>query len=296
MANTVTSIVSVIPEAQEILRAGSRLLAHTYDVSAYALPGANSINFPTLAKASAQTKAPGLGQNFTVSNITQADSILLLNKVIGDAFAIEVYQEAQNKLKSLEAQSKNVLSAMGEDYDKKIYLEMRRNSNANYVAPTSDIYSDIVDMSKKLDDAFVPVNGRILAVSSADYAKLLKVKEFTRFDAVGNGAAVLSGQVGEVLGFTVVRLIVDLSDQTETAQQTFAYHPNGVTTGGQGDINMMSVVDPLGTKTTYSISQLVGIKIQKVSGVAGSTEAALTSDNTRQSPYIVRLGAAPSAP
>lgn len=296
MANSVTSIVEVIPQAQEILRAGSRLLKHTYDVSKFATKGSNSINYPTLAKATAQTKAVGLGNNFSVSNITQSNSILLLDKVIGDAFEIEIFQELQNKLNALEAQSKNVLDAMGEDFDKKIYLEMRRNSNARYVVPTSDIYADIVDLSKKLDDAFVPVNGRVLAISSADYAKLLKVKDFTRFDSVGNGDAIRSGIVGEVLGFTVVRLIVDLTDQTETAQQTFAYHPIGVTTAVQGDIKLSSAVLPLGTKTQYSLAELIGIKVQQVSGSVGTTEADLDSDNTRQSPYIVRLGAAPAAP
>lgn len=278
----VVSMQEVIPQHQEILRAGSKLLALTRDVSSYAVKGASSINYPTLAKRTAQTKA--LNGTFDVNNASYGDDILSLNQKIGDAFDVEQHQEKQNKLRSLEDNSKNTLAAMGEDIDKKIYIALRAATVGDYVVPTSDFYADVVDMAKKLDDAHVPQTGRILMVSSADYAKLLKTKDFVRFDGVGQGANIQSGVVGEILGFKVVKLIVDLADQDDTAQQSIAWHTNGVITAIQGETLLMSSAIPESTKMRYSISDLFGCKCVQVAG----------SGNSINTPYAVRLGAAPA--
>lgn len=275
------SMQEVIPQHQEILRAGSKLLKLTRDVSQYAVKGASSINYPTLAKRTAQTKA--LNGTFTVNNANYGDDILTLDQKLGDAFDIEQHQEKQNKLRSLEDNSKNTLAAMGEDIDKKIYIALRAATVGDYVAPTSDFYADVVDLAKNLDDKHIPQTGRVLLVTSADYAKLLKTKDFVRFDGTGSGSAMASGVVGEILGFAVVKLIVDLADQTDTAQQTIAWHTNGVISAVQGETLMMSSAIPESTKMRYSISDLFGCKCVQVAG----------SGNTINSPYAVRLGGAP---
>lgn len=276
------SIDQVIPEHQEILRQGSKILGLVRDVSRYATKGAKSINFPTLAKRTAQTEA--LTGTFDVNNANYGDDVLDLDAKIGDAFDIEQHQEEQNILNSLEDNSRNVLAAMGEDMDKKIYIKLRAATEGSYHVPTSDFYADVVDMAKKLDDNHIPQTGRVLWVSSADYAKLLKTKDFVRFDGRGDGDAIKSGVVGEILGFQVVKAIVDLADQTETTQQTIAFHTNGVVAATQGNTLMMMASIPESTKNRYSISELFGTKVLQVSGTGDSVST----------PYAVRLGAAPA--
>lgn len=267
------SLVSLIPEHQEILAASSKILAATRDVSSYAVKGSSSINYPTYAARSAQTE--NLDGTFDINAVNYGNDSLSLTQKIGDAFEIEQHQDKQNAMKALEDTSREVLKAMGRDCDAKIYAALIaacQASGRNVVA-TSDMYADMVDLAKKLDDANVPSEDRFFIANTADYAKLLKTKDFVRFDGVGTGQAIKSGAVGEILGFTVLKTTIASGDSV-------AYHKSGVVSAIQGETLMMSANVPESTKIKYSISDLFGCKVLQVSG-GNST------------PFAVRLGANP---
>lgn len=241
------SIKSVIPEAQEILAESSQLMGVFRDVSKYAIKGASTVSYPKVTARSGQSKS--LTASFTQNDAAYGEDSIALSTVLGDAFGVNLHQEEQNVLNALEDSTRETLRAMGMKADEAIYAALLA-ATTTAVAPTADMYADVVDLAKDLDLAKVPASDRFLLVSPADYAKLLKTKDFVRFDGVGNGAIIASGKVGMILGFTVVK--------SNTITTSIACHKNAMAWAIQGDIKMVVQPDALGHKNIYSISEIFG--------------------------------------
>lgn len=266
---TFIAIQSVIPEHQTILAEASKILATLTDVSSYAIKGSSSVNYPTLAARTAQDI--GITASFTQNDANYGDEILLMNKKIGDGFGVNIQQEKQNMMRNLEDSTKETLRAMGLKMDEVVYAALiaALQTSGENVVPTSDMYADVVDLAKVLDLAKVPSEDRYLLVGPTDYARLLKTKDFVRFDAVATGNAITSGAVGQILGFTVVK-------STAVSGDSVAYHKKALAWAIQGETIMLEQVDALGTKMIYSISDLFGAKA------------------TQGGAFAVRLGANPA--
>lgn len=247
------SIQNVIPEHQLILAESAKLAATLNNVSKYAIKGASTINYPTLAARSGQSIA--LTDSFTSADNNYADEVLSLDKKLGDAFAINIHLEGQNVLNSLEDASKETLRAMGVQADAAIYAALIADlqTSGENVVPTSDMYADLVDIQKKMNDNKVPMSDRYFAVNTADWAKLLKTKDFVRFDATGDGSPIVEGVVGMILGFKVILSTVVSGDSV-------AYHKMALSWGNPEEPKMLETIDALGTKAQYSISQVFGCK------------------------------------
>lgn len=256
---TKISIVSVIPEHQLILAESAKIGATMNNVSKFAIKGASTINYPTMAARSGQSI--GLTASFTSADANYADEILNLDAKLGDAFAINVHVERQNILNNLEDSSKETLRAMGLQADAAIYAALLASVAAITVPQTADMYADVVDLQKKLNDAKVPMSDRYLLVNTTDWAKLLKTKDFVRFDATGSGAPISDGVVGMILGFKVVLSTVVTGD-------SIAYHSKAVSWANPEEPIMLESIDPLGTKIQYSISQVFGCKANQAGAFA----------------------------
>lgn len=247
------SLVNIIPEHQLILAESAKILATFKDVSSYAIAGSSSINYPTLAARSGQSI--GLTADFTNSDANYADEILALDKKLGDAFAVNIHVERQNLLNNIEESSKDTLRAMGLQADKACYdalIAALQSAGENVVA-TSDMYADLVDIQKVMNDNKVPMSDRFLLVNTTDWAKLLKTKDFVQFQSTGNGQPIVEGAIGRILGFTVVVSTVVTGDSV-------AYHRNAVVHGMQSEAILMETPLALSTKIQYSISQVFGCK------------------------------------
>ena len=83
-------------------------------------------------------------------------------------------------------------------------------ANADYPAAhnieldVSDPYNTFVDARKLLNDARVPMDGRVAVVGSSVEAALLKSPQFARADQAGDANALRGATVGRVAGFNVV--------------------------------------------------------------------------------------------
>lgn len=263
------AIANVIPEHQTILAESSKILATLTDVSSYAIKGASSVNYPNLAARAGQNV--GISSSFTNSDANYSDEVLSLNQKIGDAFSVNIAQEKQNMLRNLEDSTKESLRAMGMQMDKACYdaLIAALASAGENVVPTSDMYADVVNLSKVLDNNKVPAEDRFLLVSPNDYAKLLGVSKFTSWVDRGDGSALKTGVVGQILGFTVIK-------STAVTGDSIAYHKKALAWAIQGDTQMMETPDSLATKVQYSIFDLFGCKA------------------TQSGAFAVRLGANPA--
>lgn len=251
---TKISIASVIPEHQLILAESAKLLATVTDVSKYAIKGSSTVNYPTLAARSGQ--AIGLTASFTNNDANYGDEILALDQKLGDAFSVNIHVERQNVLNNLEDSTKETLRAMGLQADAAVYAALiagLQTAGENVVA-TADMYADLVDIQKKMNDNKVPMSDRYFWCNTADYAKLLKTKDFVRFDATGNGAPITEGVVGMILGFKVVL-------STAVSGDSVALHSKAVAWAIQGEPVMLESVDALATKIQYSISEVFGCKV-----------------------------------
>jgi len=74
----------------------------------------------------------------------------------------------------------------------------------NFELNASDPYHSFVDARKLLNDARVPMDGRVAVVGSSVEAALLKSEQFARADQAGDANALRGAIIGRVAGFNVV--------------------------------------------------------------------------------------------
>lgn len=248
------SMEQVIPEHQVILEASAVIAQTVRSLSDRVGKGDSSVNIPTLAARSGQEVA--VGASLTKNNNNYGDDSLALDRVAGDAFDISTHDEEENILNGLEDGLNNSLKAMAKVLDKKLITQAIAAAGLTETARTADFYNDVVDMVKAFDDATIPLENRYLAVTPADYAALLKTKDFVRFDAKGT-SDIPSGQVGEILGFTVVR---PLFTSGEGFTESFAYHSFGLCYAWHGETKVIGQPNALNMSETYSVSRKFGSK------------------------------------
>jgi hypothetical protein len=243
---TFISIDVVIPEHQVVLQDQAKVLATLTDVSKYAVKGAKSVNFPTLAAREGDNI--GIGDTFSPVAPNYADDSFNLSEKLGDFFPINLHQERQNQLNALEDSSRETLKAIAKQADKSMITKMVAAATAG-PAPTSAILDDIVDMAKVLDDADVPQEDRYLLITNADYADLQKeTKDFIRYSNDKTGV------VGEVYGMKVVRS----TDAALTV--TIAYHKKAAAYAWQGETLFLETIVAGGSSANYELSRMFGGK------------------------------------
>lgn len=208
-------------EPQVILAQAAKLVQSVYDVSEFAVAGVNAINYPSMDVSTAQNLA--IGAAMTDENASYSDGLLSLNEKLSRSFSVNLHVEFQNVMRTIELKTTNILQAIGLEMDKSIYAKLiaALQSPGENKTKTSDIYADIVDMNKMLDDKLVPREGRKLWANTADYAALCKLtKDFIRFDTDK------SGVVGTIAG---VEVIVS----TAVSGDSILLHTNAVVAGSQ---------------------------------------------------------------
>lgn len=86
-------------------------------------------------------------------------------------------------------------------------IEEAPYSQNGFIVPTtsSTIWDAVVDARRKLNDAFIDRDGRVLIVGSAIEAALLKDDTFTRFDSLGETpSAIRTARIGQIAGLDVI--------------------------------------------------------------------------------------------
>jgi hypothetical protein len=249
-ATNAISLAVIIPDYELVLAQASKLIACVTDVSQYAVKGASTVSYPKLSPRTAQNKAIGASFN-SVGQSTSLD-VLNLDKVLGDAFPVNIHSEQQHILNTMESSTKEILRAIGLEMDNVIYAAILAASAAIKVTPTADIYNDLVDLGAVLDAAKVPSEDRFFWANAADYAKLQKSKLFIPFNVQGANS-IASGVIGTCAGMTIVR-------STAISGVSVALHKAACAWAVQGDMVMFSQPDALAHSTIYSLSEIFGCK------------------------------------
>jgi len=246
------SIAKVLPEHQTILESEAKIAATVTDLSNRVGKGDTSVNYSTLAPRLGQDLAVGAPGLNTDNNY--GDDILPLDRVAFEGFSISVHDESDNALNGLSDGIKNSLKALALVMDNNLYTKMIAAATPTGAVQTADFYSDVVDMSTAMDTAKVPAEDRFLCVTPVDYAKLLKTQNFVRFDATGNGSAISTGIVGEILGFKVVR------STAASVTESIGYSRIGAVVAWHGETAFLKETQALAMTDQYSISRKFGAK------------------------------------
>jgi len=246
----------VVAKEKQIQLVAEAVLAKTVrNVSPFAVKGASTVDFPKMAAGKAYIVA--LTAAITASNANYSTEQLTLSK-LGYLFEVNVNVDKQNIFDAVADSVDEGLRAMAREIDADIYGKMKTAALADLtlqVTATSSIYDDFIDMSKIQSDNQVPGSNRYWAVNNADYAKLLRTKEFTRFDAVGRDK-ISSGEIGEILGATIVRMT-----DSVVCTHTIAYHREAAAWAIQGDLLLMEAGVPATGLLTCSLNQNYGSKV-----------------------------------
>lgn len=126
------------------------------------------------------------------------------------AFKVDDLDKAQTNIDILEGYVKRAAVAIRNVVDKRLHNHYA-DVNASNIIGTSgapitlteaNVYGYLVDLSKLMDDANIPTEGRHLVVNPAVKGILLKSDEFTRATSLGD-KVVTNGMIGNVAGFTI---------------------------------------------------------------------------------------------
>lgn len=159
--------------------------------------------------------------NITINDYTRDTTInfqtltdplqeLLIDKQKYFAFKVDDLDKAQADVDILEGYTSRAAIAIRDVVDTQLINHFADVDADNIigtdVAPitltSANIYSYIVDLGEKLDNANIPPEGRYLIITPKFKAMLLKADEFTRATSLGD-QVVANGKIGTIAGFEV---------------------------------------------------------------------------------------------
>lgn len=257
---------------QRELIAKSVLLPTIYDVSSFAVSGADEIEFPKVGSATVVKKVSGTP--VTAAALTYGTDKLLLNEHAVVQWLIEKKANKQSMINLESANLQRAISAHAKQVDVDIHAAMI--AGVSVAAPDHQIAfigadfakEDIVKAMELLDLQEVPSEQRFLAVNPAEHAKMLNMDNFIDASKYGMNQPIMNGEIGMVYGMKVLKSTV------VTAGRPLVYQGMSTCIGFQlnPEFDSQKSLENLGQ--LYSLDQLYGIKVLE----AGKS--------------IVRLGAA----
>lgn len=133
--------------------------------------------------------------NFQIDDVDERQGLKVLAAGMNEA-AYALKDKADQFVASLytDASASNLI---GDDTTPKV-----PNNTAN---DTQNVYNLIVDAGVLLDTSNVPSDGRWMVVPPWFYGRLQKESRFVEADKSGNAAALRTGQVGAIAGFTIFK-------------------------------------------------------------------------------------------
>jgi N4-gp56 family major capsid protein len=114
--------------------------------------------------------------------------------------------------------------------------------------------SDIIEARRLLSVQNVPFDNRFLAIHPNQEADLLKLEDFLDVSKYGSNVALLNGEIGRLLGFTV------LVSNNVTADTSLAYHRSHVAFARQQITTFTSMPNLEYVATDFLMQALYGVK------------------------------------
>lgn len=149
-------------------------------------------------------RATGSARQITLDTLTETKMDVTLTSHIYSAVAVTDEELTLDIASFAEQILAPQVRAVAESLENDVATTMQAATyNTTLSMNTTNPYYTIVDARKALNDANVPVAGRVMVVGSAIEALLLKNDQFVRVDAQGSDTAMRDAIIGRVAGMPV---------------------------------------------------------------------------------------------
>jgi N4-gp56 family major capsid protein len=258
---TETSAVglSVVSQyVQSVLANKSVLLPSILDLSSEVELGAKSVSIGRSTSFTAESKAENT--NYTSQVLTWSADALNLDKHEG------VYVEAEtiSMLQSIVSQESKILEratlALVEKMEANIYTALASCSaaapdhNITFDSSTTLQIADIIEAVQLLDMQKVPREDRFLAVNPKQYWHIAGLSNFIEASKYGNNIALLSGEVGQILGLKV------LMTNSVTVDKVLVYQREHVAFARQSQVTWQQAYKLANGSIEFLLQHIYGLK------------------------------------
>ncbi|EAF5877618.1 hypothetical protein AOA01_00295 [Listeria monocytogenes] len=137
---------------------------------------------------------------------TGAQQEMTVKKDRSFTFTVDKMTEDESKLKASKILARQIAEVVVPEVDQYRFAEMVKKSTSITTNYGDGAYKAVVKATEKLDDANVPVGGRVIAVTAAFYANLKLDPSFNGLADLAQADIKYKGQVGMVDGNSVVRV------------------------------------------------------------------------------------------
>lgn len=210
MADTITGTQLALTKAtlisqmvQKELAFKAKLMSFVTDVSAMAVPGADTIKFPKLTSFTVVNRAEGVqGER---SALTSSTDSLLLDQNAYVSWGIDSMTVLQNNINAELEFAKFAAAAQARYVDSQIIAKIRSvaASFINVGADASATYANLLTLLEAIEVADGDVSQCVWLVSPAQKNVLMNVAEIKNWNQFGQ-ATMPSGIIGNILGAPVV--------------------------------------------------------------------------------------------
>ena len=144
------------------------------------------------------------GSTTTVQDATSTDLTVKLNQHIETTFVLDD-RDIQNSLPDLRAYFlAPAVRSLAKKVDAALVGEAA-NFYANSAGQIGVALTDdaLINLGRTFDENLCPVDSRVLVVGPSGKADLLRIDRFIDYDKTGNTSGLLTGQIGQAMGFNV---------------------------------------------------------------------------------------------
>lgn len=169
--------------------------------------------------------------NVTYTTPTSITQSLVIDQDYEWAFLLEDLEKIQSNVDLTRIYTSEGGKSMAQRVDQDIaglYVDAAAGTIPVTLA-SDNVYEKIVDAGKVLDDGNVPSDGRVLFVSSAFKAALLKHANFIHATTAGDNV-LRNGMIGQIAGFDV---FMSNNLTLATTRKCLFGHPSAITWAGQ---------------------------------------------------------------
>lgn len=243
---------------QRQLIAKSVIAGTVYNVSQFAVDGADQIDFPRLSNFAVTKKTSGTPVD--ASALTYSTDSLALNQHAVVQWLVEKKASKQAAINLETANLMNAVNAHAKQVDVDLHAELIAGVSASApdhiiaFAGASFGQADIVEAMRLLDMQEIPSEDRYLLVNPTEHATLLNIADFIDASKYGSIQPVQNGEIGQLFGMKVLKSTVC------TAGRPVVYQREAICLGFQLQPQFDQQKDLANLATRYSLDQLYGVK------------------------------------
>lgn len=239
---------------RELIESGV-LAPGAMDVSRFALPGLQSIEFPRAGSFTVQKLQED--EQAQAQTVTYATDVMSLNQHAVVQWIIPKRSKLQSSVDLVSDTIARAARAHARQVDVDLRDELIANAANTVTLSGSFGREEITEMRTAIRDDLFPMTDVTLAISTAFEEDMLNVTDFINAEKYGSTAPVQNGEIGRVFG---VRVVVSPLLTAAAGARAIMWHRESVALGFQAQAEYDEQKDLQNLGTRYSLDQLYGVQ------------------------------------